>query len=148
MSFSTTLVSRSLRSLKIKNCRSKVTRVNFWLSDQGSAFVIFGLRVVTNRTPLSTYNLEQSERSKGPWSTYHLERSERLKESLSPSHLEQSERPKEFFVHFWQFHKFCRDMKFFLWLVLILEIKFEFRIDKDCLIKLVPSFLSGHFEVS
>ena len=61
MSFSTTLVSRSLRSLKIKNCRSKVTRVNFWLSYQGSTFVIFGLRVVTNRTPLSTYNLEQRE---------------------------------------------------------------------------------------
>ena len=39
-------------------------------------------------------------------------------------------------------------MKFFLWLVLTFERKFEFRFDKDCSIKVVPSFLSGHFEFS
>ena len=39
-------------------------------------------------------------------------------------------------------------MKFFLWLIFIAEMKFEFRIDEECSIKLVPSFLSSHFEFS
>ena len=52
------------------------------------------------------------------------------------------------FPKFEKFQKFCRDTKFFLRLVLIVEIKFELKIDKDCSIKLVPSSLSGHFEFS
>ena len=47
-----------------------------------------------------------------------------------------------------KFQKFCRDMKSFLWLIFIAEMKFEFRIDEECSIKLVPSFLSSHFEFS
>ena len=39
-------------------------------------------------------------------------------------------------------------MKFFLWLIFIAEMKFEFRIDEESSIKLVPSFLSGHLEFS